>query len=417
MTAVTSRIYTLTMTSLRMPGRLASLDAACRRSPPVLTRWLCVGLLLWPLASPGQGNGIEESDGVSPTPHDALARPDLGTFSPPPDPEFDWIQLDSGEWLKGDLKALYNFQLEFDSDELGLQTFDWEDIRRLRTAGPQELRVENGDGLGTPMIVFGVLTVVDGKAYVGEGAEPRVFDRDQIVTIAVGTQRRSDWWSGDILLGINLRQGNSDLADATLAVSVKRQRAVSRLMASYLGNYSRAEGEKTSNNHRMNAYFDVFESTRFFWRPVFAEYYRDPFKNIEHQASLSLGLGYDLIRTAQTEWNVTAVAGSLYKRFESVQPGQDEENTSPILGLGTRYDTEIRDGVDYLFDFGFYVTDEDTGQYIHHLVTTLSTDFVADLDVGVSLIWDRVEEPQASAAGELPEQDDFQLIFSLGYEF
>ncbi len=28
--------------------------------------------------------------------------------------KFDWIQLTSGEWLKGDLKALYEDTLEFD---------------------------------------------------------------------------------------------------------------------------------------------------------------------------------------------------------------------------------------------------------------------------------------------------------------
>jgi hypothetical protein len=33
---------------------------------------------------------------------------------------FDWIQLTSGEWLKGELKVLYNDSLEFDSDELDL---------------------------------------------------------------------------------------------------------------------------------------------------------------------------------------------------------------------------------------------------------------------------------------------------------
>jgi hypothetical protein len=41
---------------------------------------------------------------------------------------FDWIQLTNGEWLKGDLKVFYNDTLEFDSDELDLLKFDWEDI-------------------------------------------------------------------------------------------------------------------------------------------------------------------------------------------------------------------------------------------------------------------------------------------------
>ena len=30
-------------------------------------------------------------------------------FAPPPDDRFDWIQLTSGEWLKGELKFLYDF--------------------------------------------------------------------------------------------------------------------------------------------------------------------------------------------------------------------------------------------------------------------------------------------------------------------
>ena len=43
-------------------------------------------------------------------------------FVPPPDDKFDWIQLTSGEWLKGELKFLYDFQVEFDSDKLDLLT-------------------------------------------------------------------------------------------------------------------------------------------------------------------------------------------------------------------------------------------------------------------------------------------------------
>ena len=45
-------------------------------------------------------------------------------FVPPVDETFDWIQLTSGEWLKGELKVLYNYKLEFDSDELDLLTFE-----------------------------------------------------------------------------------------------------------------------------------------------------------------------------------------------------------------------------------------------------------------------------------------------------
>ena len=38
-------------------------------------------------------------------------------FVPPPDDKFDWLQLNSGEWLKGEFKVLYDYEVEFDSDE------------------------------------------------------------------------------------------------------------------------------------------------------------------------------------------------------------------------------------------------------------------------------------------------------------
>ena len=67
------------------------------------------------------------------------------SFEPPADDKFDWIQLESDEWLKGEIITLYNFVLEFDSDELGVLKIDWDDVRRLRSAGHISLQVENRD--------------------------------------------------------------------------------------------------------------------------------------------------------------------------------------------------------------------------------------------------------------------------------
>src|SRR6185369_5914014 len=63
---------------------------------------------------------------------------------PPPAGEesFDWIQLKSGEWLKGKIKSLQDEKLEFDSEELNLLTFDWKDIRALRSPRLQSVWIE-----------------------------------------------------------------------------------------------------------------------------------------------------------------------------------------------------------------------------------------------------------------------------------
>jgi hypothetical protein len=48
--------------------------------------------------------------------------------------DFDWIRLPSDEWLKGEIVSMYDGKLEFDSDELGVHTFDFGDIKELRSS-------------------------------------------------------------------------------------------------------------------------------------------------------------------------------------------------------------------------------------------------------------------------------------------
>jgi hypothetical protein len=73
--------------------------------------------------------------------------------------------------------------------------------------------------------------------------------------------------------------------------------------------------------------------------------------------------------------------------------------------------------MDYLFSFQARVVDEQSGTYQQHFLTTLSTDLIGNLDLDVSFVWDRIQNPQRRADGSVPEQDDFRLILGLGIEF
>ena len=46
----------------------------------------------------------------------------------PPDEEYDWIQLTSGEWLKGELIGLFDDKVEFDSEVLDKRYIDIDDV-------------------------------------------------------------------------------------------------------------------------------------------------------------------------------------------------------------------------------------------------------------------------------------------------
>ena len=80
----------------------------CRFSNPSATWKAFKARLTFHLASPAKWSGPDTSGG------------------------FDWIELTSGEWLKGEIKSMQNDKLEFDSDKLGLLTLDWEDVRQVR---------------------------------------------------------------------------------------------------------------------------------------------------------------------------------------------------------------------------------------------------------------------------------------------
>ncbi|MDO6796770.1 DUF481 domain-containing protein, partial [Shewanella sp. 1_MG-2023] len=194
----------------------------------------------------------------------------------PQDSEFDWLQLSSLELLKGEIKNLYDDQLEFESDELDTLFIDWEDVKVLQSAdvvsiGFMDLSTQSGK-----------LLVRDGKMYI-DGQE---FQRDQILTIIAGEQSESNYWSSKISLGANFRSGNTEQIDYSAIAKTKRRTTESRFNIDYIGNYSKSDSEEKINNNRINTNFDWFLSKQFYLRPVFAEIYTDKFLNIEYKVTV-----------------------------------------------------------------------------------------------------------------------------------
>lgn len=337
-------------------------------------------------------------------------------FNPPVDNDYDWMQLTSGEWLKGEFVSLYDFSVEFDSDELDILKIDWEDVRQIRSAVPLSLQVEDYGEAKEVFTVVGMLHMQNNKAMVTVDGQVQSLDRFRIISIAKGSGKESDLWAGRVAMGVNMKGGNSDIVDSNFIVNAQRRTSLSRFIIDYVANFSRTDNVSTSNNHRVNSHYDSFLSSKLFWRVYAAEYHRDTFKNIDTELSIASSFGYDLIRTTKTEWDVTGGLGVLYKRFVSVEVGKEIDDVSPFIVFGTKYDAEVTKWMDYLADFQLRITDEDSGRYNYHLTTTLSSDLSRDLDLDISLVWDRVEEPQPIFDGSVPEKNDFQLIMGVSYD-
>ena len=330
---------------------------------------------------------------------------------PPPPDEFDWIQLTSGEWLKGELESLYGKRLEFDSDKLGLQVFDWKDVKQVRCPRIFSAR------LAGPITVDGILRITENKVIVTNGDEQQVFERDDLFAVTRKAQKRTDFWSGQISLGFNLSRGNTEQTQYNATANIKRRTSETRLEVNYLGNLAITDHVKTAENDRIQGQFDVFKTKKTFFRPFFGEYYRDPLRNINYRATLGCGMGYYIINTPRTQWVIAAGPAYQTSRFDSVESGQDSIESTPALMAGTDFETELTEHVDFIFKYSFQILKKASGTYTHHSVTTFKTDFTKWLDFDTSFVWDRTENPTPDDDGIVPKKDDFYLIFSLGIDF
>ena len=331
-------------------------------------------------------------------------------FIPPID-KYDWLQLTSGEWLKGDLKVMYGKEMEFDSDELGILKIDLEDIRQFRSASIKSVRV-NG-----PLTFFGMLELTPDQIIITQGETQRVFDRTDLVSITPGASNELQKWSAKISLGLDVSGGNTEQGNLSAKADIRRRTAANRFVLTYLGQYSETRGTTTADNSRLNAFVDVFRTRNFFLRPVVGEYYRDPFQNIQRQYTIGTGIGYQIIDTAKTEWNVTTGIAYQETQFDSVEAGQDDKTSTPAWFSGTAYETELTKRIDFKGNYSFRILNKESGRYTHHATAAFETELTSWLDFDITLVWDRIQEPTANADGTVPKQDDYKMIFTLGVEY
>lgn len=342
----------------------------------------------------------------------AMAQTPQPPFQPPTPPQdkFDWIQLTSGEWLKGELIALYDDVLEFDSDKLDKLTLDWEDVRQVRTGRVVQVGVQNREPL------IGRL-VVDGNSIQVQGDTTQQVDRADLISIAPGEPKERSYWSGNTTIGFNLRKGNSEQVEANTLTNIRRRTTDSRLIFDYAGNYNITDDVVATNNQRVHAGVDWFITTRLFVRPIVVEYLHDPFQNLAERWTFGAALGYQLVDTKRISWEVNAGAAYQVTRFVSVVEGESGEEKTGALWAGTTYKNELTNDIDYTMDYRFLVVKPEAGRYTHHFLTSLSVDAFGPLDFDISFVWDRVQRPRSEESGIVPEKNDYRFIVGFGFDF
>jgi len=365
-----------------------------------------------------QAVGESSDDAAATVDAEATAAADEASSKPwlPAAKEFDWVQLTSGEWLKGEIKSMYNDSLEFDSDKLDLLNIDWEDVKYLKSYRPSSINIENHEP------VTGSLQISGDTITIKDNGNVQEYNRSDLISLTPSGETEADLWALKFTLGLNLRSGNTDQLDYNSKFNAKRRTAKSRFIFDYIGNISKTgngtnELVETVNNNRISASHNIYASRYFFYTPLFVEYYRDPFQNIDQRITVGIGVGYTLLDTGKYEWNINGGPAYVANKYISVQPGEEQHVKSGALVLGTDFDAEVTSALDFIFKYKMQAADEDSGGYTHHMIGTFESEISGSLDFDISLIWDRISQPSTDADGIAPEQDDYRLTVGVTYTY
>jgi len=331
--------------------------------------------------------------------------------------DFDWVKLTSDEWLKGDIVSMYDETLEFDSDELDLQSIDWEDVAELRSKQWQSIRMFDGT------IAEGYLVLKDGQLSLVKGGVATNYELSNLLSIASSGKNERDLWDGYINVGINLREGNTVQLDYTFSAGVQRRSASSRFKADYSSDYSRYEDQKveetivTANSERLMSSYDWFFNPKIYFRAADVEYISDEFLNLDYRLHYGIALGYHIIDSSRTTWDINAGPSYQKSKFLDVQEGASDTEDSYGLTLGTDFTFELTGTIDYDAKYSVQMVDEAAGRNIHHFQTGLEVELTSDFDLDLTFYLDRTNKPKPDSENNIPEKNDYRLVVGFGYDF
>ena len=372
---------------------------------------LVFSVCLWLFCTHGAHAGdLTASPATDSTKDNPEQLSDWESFKPPAT-KFDWIQLKTDEWLKGEIKGLYNEKLSFKSKKLKSLEFDWKDIKYLKTHIPFTARIEDHGS------VFGYFEITADKIIVTNGDDVREFNRRLLISLVRGGEKEIDYWNAKLTFGLNIRGGNTEQVEYNAKATIKRETPLTRFLINYIGNISLTSNVETANSQRVDFSHDIFRTTRFFIRPLSGEYFRDPFQNIERRVTLGAGLGYAPINTSETEWIIFGGPAYQFTQFISVEAGKDRTQDTPAMVIGTYYETEFTNWLDYYFTYNITWGNQKSGGYTHHTVNTIEVDLTNRFELDISLIWDHINSPTRGNDGILPKKDDYRLMIGITFDF
>ena len=235
---------------------------------------------------------------------------------------------------------------KFDSDEVGVHKVKMKDIKELRTKDIMQLRFLDGT------IIEGHIVIDEENVYLME--LPSVtYPRENILSISPSEKSGESLWTGELSAGLNFKSGNTESFDYYIAGDVRYLITSGRFNVTYRGVYEEVREEvngtsiTTEDNHRFTAKYDLYYSKKLYFTLPSYDLILDEFRNIDHQTSLGVAVGYEVIDIKGMDLEVYAGPSVQYTRFVNVEAGEDDKVFSPVLAFGFDFEYDITSDIEF----------------------------------------------------------------------
>ena len=324
--------------------------------------------------------------------------------------QLDWIVINSGEWLRGNIDYIDDETLYFDSEELDDVEIDWADIIAARCTSRNSFRMtDNTVHTGTMGLRDGVIRIL-----TEEGV--REYPQDMLMSMIEGDLRELNYWSFEVGGSLTVRSGNSDEEDLTMRAELKRETPFTRGLVKFDSVLSTVDDEDVTDNRSLKALLDFFLTQRLFVRVPQVDLYQDEIRNLALRATVSAGVGYEIIDWKKVSWEALIGAGYQRTEFEETLPGEDDASDDGAVVFSTIVEFDPFKDVEWDTEYALIAVVTDSDQTAHRLDSVISIEIWGPLDFDLSFRWDRIEEPEVDATGERPDSDDFQVTAGISLE-
>jgi putative salt-induced outer membrane protein YdiY len=314
----------------------------------------------------------------------------------------DEVILTNGDRLSGKIIDVRDGILTLETGYSEPVKLKFEAVEKMSSTEPVELHLTDGEVLKGKIITN---TNRQAAVEAGPGREAVTVAFDTIAALNP-PPKEPVTWKGNITLGGNLKDGNSDSMNLSAGALAVRRSENDRFLINALYNRTEDNGVRTAENTYGQLKYDYFMSPKWYLY-LNVDMLSDDFQDINFRTSVGPGFGYQVW---DEENRALSLEAGVSYTSEDRDLGEDKNWISARLGVNFLY--KLFDRVVFTDQFVIYPNLDDTGEYTLRNDAALVTDIGSNWAFRLGNIWERNSNP-----GPDLKKDDFTWILGLQYSF